>query len=134
MSSSLRSWTPTRRTLKVLEGSMENVVKGLVMSMESKEDFDGRWLPTLDVSLAMTGSNRLEFTHYEKPTSSNLTLQKRSAMEQNTKMGIMGNEVTRRMFNIGGEVEDKERWEALDGYAAKLLTSGYQIDTVRQVL
>ena len=134
MSSSLRSWTPTRRTLKVLEGSMENVVKGLVMSMESKEDFDGRWLPTLNVSLAMTSSNRLEFTHYEKPTSSNLTLQKRSAMEQNTKMGIMGNEVTRRMFNIGGEVEDKERWEALDGYAAKLLTSGYQIDTVRQVL
>ena len=59
---------------------------------KSKEDLDGRWLPTLDVSIAMTSSNRLEFTHYEKPTSSNLTLQKRSAMEQNTKMEIMGKE------------------------------------------
>ena len=71
---------------------MKGVVKGMVMSMESKEYFDGKWLPTLDISLTISDSNRLEFKHFDKPTSSNLTMQKRSAMEINTKMGIMGND------------------------------------------
>ena len=126
--------SPTQRTLRILEGTMKGVVKGMVMTMESKEDFDGKWLPTLDISLSMSSSNRLEFKHYDKPTSSNLTLQKRSAMEVNTKMGIMGNEVTRRMFNIGGEVRNEERWETLDKFAVRIMTSGYEIDKTRQIL
>ena len=107
---------------------MKGVVKGIVMTMESKEDFDGKWLPTLDISLSMSGSNRLEFKHFDKPTNSNLTLQKHSAMGINTKMGIIGNEVTRRMFNIGGNVGNEERWETLDKFATRILTSGYEVE------
>ena len=90
--------------------------------------------PTLDVSLSISSNNRLEFKHYEKPMCSNVTLQKSSAMEQNTKMGILSNEVMRRLFNIGGETMDKERGETLDRFAVKLLTSGFQVETTRKII
>ena len=126
--------TPTYRTMKVLEGTMKDVMKGLEMTMESKEDFDGTWLPTLDVSLAVSGRNRIMFKHYEKPTCSNLTLQRKSAMEHNVKVGIMANEVIRRLLNTGGDAKIEDTWEAIDGYAEKLLTSGYPLVTVRRIL
>ena len=126
--------SPTFRTMKVLEGTMVGIIKGLEMTMETKEDFDGKWLPTLDVSLSISSNNRLEFKHYEKPMCSNVTLQKSSAMEQNTKMGILSNEVMRRLFNIGGEIMDKERGETLDRFAVKLLTSGFQVETSRKII
>ena len=84
---------------------MRDVMKGLEMTMESKDDFDGIWLPTLDVSLAVSGRNRIMFKHYEKPTCSNLTMQRKSAMEHNVKVGIMANEVIRRLLNIGGDAK-----------------------------
>ena len=74
------------------------------------------------------------FKHFEKPTSTNLTMQNRSAMEHNTKMGIMANEVIRRLLNMGGDIGKEEKWEALDGYAVKLLTSGYTLDVARRVI
>ena len=126
--------TPTFRTMKVVEGTMKGLIQGLEMTMETKEDFDGKWLPTLDVSLAMSDRNRLMFKHYEKPTCSNLTMQNRSAMEHNIKMGIMANEVIRRLLNMGGDIGTEERWEILDGYAVKLLNSGYTLETARRII
>ena len=38
------------------------------------------------------------------------------------------------MFNIGGEVGNEERWEALDKFATRILTSGYEIEKTRQIL
>ena len=113
---------------------MRNTMKGLEMTMETKADFGGEWLPTLDVSLAITPENRLKFKHYEKPTCSNLTVQKKSAMEQNVKVGILSNEVVRRMLNIGGETGPETRLEVIDNFARKLLTSGFKTDQVRRIL
>ena len=108
-------------------------MKGLKMTMETKDDFCGEYLPTLDVNLAITASNRLKFKHFEKPTCSNLTLQKRSAMEENSKIGILGNEVIRRMMNVWGE-DTRVRNKVIDEYAVKLLTSGYSIEQVRRII
>ena len=108
--------TTTQRTRRIIEGTMRNTMKGLEMTMETKEDFGGEWLPTLDVSLAITPENRLKFKHYEKPTCSNLTVQKKSAMEQNVKVGILSNEVVRRMLNIDAETGPEIRLEVIDNF------------------
>ena len=104
------------------------------MTMETKDDFCGEYLPTLDVNLAITPSNRLRFKHFEKPTSSNLTLQKRTAMEENSKIGILGNEVVRRMSNTWGEGMDEVRTLVIDNYAVKILTSGYSVEQTRKII
>ena len=126
--------TPTERTKQVLEGSMKGVMEGINLTMETKDDFDGEWLPTLDICLAIDGGNRLKFNFYEKPTCSNLTLQKSTAMEQNTLVGILANEVMRRMLNIGGKTGNQARLEAVDNYAVKLLTSGFGIEQTRRII
>ena len=129
-----RTTSPTERTKLVLDGTMKNIMVGIELTMETKEDFCEEWLPTLDISLAISPRNRLKFKHYEKPTCSNLTIQKMSAMEQNTKVGILANETMRRMLNIGGEVGLNVRWEVLDNYAVKLLTSGFSLEHTRRIL
>ena len=113
---------------------MKNVMGGIEMTMETKEDFDGKWLPTLDISLSVTSGNRLQFKHFEKPTCSNLTMQKKSAMEQNMKMGILSNEVIRRLFNSSENLDSQVVWETLDKYAIKLLTSGHSLAVTRRVI
>ena len=126
--------SPTERTKKVFEGSMKGVMAGIELRMETKEDFGGEWLPTLDISLTIDTRNWLKFNYYEKPTCSNLTLQKNTTMEQNTLVGILSNEVMGRMLNIGGETGSQARWDALDNYAVKLLTSGFSLDQVRRTI
>ena len=126
--------SPTERTKRVLEGSMKSIMVGIEMTMETKEEFGGTWLPTLDVKLAVSKRNRIMFDYYEKPTCSNLTLQKDSAMEQNTKVGILANEVMRRMLNIGGDTNLKSRWDTLDDFAVKLLTSGFSLEQSRRII
>ena len=91
-------------------------------------------ISTLDISLAITNGNRLKFNYFERPTCSNLTLQKNTAMEQNTLVGILANEVMRRMLNIGGETSTQARLDAVDGYAVKLLTSGFNIEQTRRII
>ena len=55
-------------------------------------------------------------------------------MEHNLKVGILANEVIRRMLNIGGEIEDDVRLDVLDSFAIKLLTSGYSVAESRRVI
>ena len=129
-----RGLSTTERTKRVLEMSMRGVMRGIEMTMETKDDFGGEWLPTLDVSLGITEANRLKFCHFEKPTSSNLTLQRRSAMEHNVKVGILANEVIRRMLNIGGDIGEDVRLDVLDSFGTKLLTSGYSLAESRSII
>ena len=84
----------TGQTAQVLEATMKNVMKGIIMTMETKEQFDGRWLPTLDVSLSVSGENQILYKFFEKETTTNLTVQKRAAMGENQKVQILSNEVT----------------------------------------
>ena len=42
-------------------------------------------------------------------------------------MGIMANEVIRRLLNMGGDIEMEVTWEVMDNYAVKFLTSEYPI-------
>ena len=39
--------------------------------------------PTLDTSLRMEGNNQVSWRHYEKPTTTNVTVLRRSAMGEN---------------------------------------------------
>ena len=129
-----RKLTPTQRTLNIIKGSMQGIIKGLVMTMESKEMFDGNWLPTLDVSLAVSGSNRIQYRFFEKETTTSLTVQKRSAMEENPKVQIVSNEVIRRLLNTGREIPLKQKRGILDDFGGKLLASGYDTEQTRRII
>ena len=75
--------------------------------------------------------NKVRYRFYEKETSADKTVQKSSAMEENSKEQILSQDVVRRLGNSSEELGRKESWRILDNYGQKLLNSGYEIHQVR---
>ena len=64
--------------------SFKGVEPYLRFTVETGEDreFQG-WLPILDTSLMVTDSNQIRYRYYEKPTVTQVTVQKTTAKAEN---------------------------------------------------
>ena len=54
-------------------------------TMETETDFADGWLPSLDTKIRVNNNNQVEYIFFEKPVGTNLTVQMRSAMAENSK-------------------------------------------------
>ena len=63
--------SPVERTKRAIHGTMMDLENFLKFTMETGEEFEGGWLPTLDTKLRVEMNNRVLYTHYEKPVASN---------------------------------------------------------------
>ena len=115
--------SPEEVTKRIVGGTLSSIHKCLKFTTESGEEFGDGWLPTLDLKLRVNGSNQIEFAFYEKPTNTNVTIQLRSAMEENAKMRSLSNELVRWFLNTGEEKLSGEAGNLVDRYAEKLMTS-----------
>ena len=97
-------------------------------------DFANGWLPTLDVELSVDHSNRVLFRFYEKETTNKMTVQRKTAMNENSKIQIVTNDLIRRLLNTSQDMEASEFRKVVDQYGQKLLDSGYDIDHTRRIL
>ena len=70
----------------------------------------------------MTEQNRVEYNYYEKPMSSNMVVQKSSAMDENAKMKILANDLTRRLLNTSESLGIDAKIKVVDHYTAKNLS------------
>ena len=91
--------TGLKRTKRVLAQTMEGIESYLEFTVETGDDFEGGWLPTLDTSLKVDSGNQVDFKFYEKDTICKMALQSKSAMCENNKMQILSQEVVRRLYN-----------------------------------
>ena len=123
----------TERTRRILEGQMQQILKCLKFTTETEEDFEGGWLPTLDLEIKVH-NNRVSHRYYEKPTTTRTTVKQRSAMEERNKMKILSNDMVRRLLNSMEDLGKEERERVVDGYGQKLLNSGYQRKQVIKIL
>ena len=126
--------TPEKRTKDILAQTMQGVEEYLAFTMESGEDFEGGWLPTLDTALRVGEDNLIQFRFFEKETTSQRTVQKRTAMEQNSKMQVVANDLVRRLCNTMEEVGGQEIIKVVDNYTQKLLNSGYTVEETRAII
>ena len=63
------------------------------------------------------------FSYYEKPTVINVMVQKRLAMEENSRTQILSNDLRRRLSNTDPRQGKKEHIRVGDMFAKKILTS-----------
>ena len=91
-------------------------------------------LATLDTDLQVTENNRVEYNYYEKPMSSNMVVQKSSAMDENSKMKILANDLTRRLLNTSESLGMDAKIKVVDHYSQKLINSGYGVEQVRRIV
>ena len=78
--------------------------------------------------------NVIQYRFYEKETCSNKTVQKRRAMEENSKNQILANDLVRRMCKSMELMEKDESRKVVEDYAKKLLNSGYSVEHVRRII
>ena len=88
-------------TRRIIHESMQEVLHFLKFTTEVGEGEEG-WLPTLDTRIRVEESNLVSFSYYEKPTVTNVMVQRRSAMEENSKVQILANDMVRRLALILG--------------------------------
>ena len=115
-------------TRRGLHGTLNIIEEFLEFTMELEEDFEDSWLPTLDTSLKMGEDNKVLFKFYEKPTSSNVTVQKRTAMGEDQKVQIVSNDL------VSEDLGKASKVKMVDDYAQKLSNSGYKGEQVRKII
>ena len=113
-------------TKKGILGTLNNVEDFLRFTVETEEDFPDKWLPTLDMKLKVSGSNQVLHDFFVKPTSSNVTVQRRTAMGEDAKIQILSNDLIRRLKNSSEELGGGAKVEIVNNYAQKLMNSGYK--------
>ena len=126
--------SPSEITKRVMMGTLKNVEDYLDFTMEVGEDYTDNWLPTLDLSLLVNGSNQVLHRFFEKPTSSNITVQKRTAMGEDAKIQIVSNDLVRRLMNTSEELGKGAKVEVVDDYAQKLTNSGYRGEQLKRII
>ena len=120
-------------TRRALENSMQEVIKCLNFTTEVGEG-EERWLATLDTSLRVEPNNKISYTYYEKPTTTNVLVQRRSALEENSKNQILSNDLVRRLGNVDDQQNKEMIKTVVDSYSQKLLTSGYSRVQTRRII
>ena len=127
--------TPTQVTKNVLAKTMEGIEGFLEFTYETCEDegFYG-WLPTLDTCIRVNKDNKVEYQYYEKPMVSTKTVQLKSAMDENSKMNILANDMRRRLLNTNEGLGEAVIGAVVDQYAVKLMSSGYGKEQTRKII
>ena len=125
--------TPTELTRNVLAGSMRGIESFLEFTFETCEDFGG-WLPTLDTQLRVEQNNRVSYNYFEKETCNIMSIQSKSAMNENVKLQILSQNMIRRLMNVSEELGAENRGAIVDMYAKKLLQSGYKKEQTRKIV
>ena len=122
------------RTRDILVKTMTGIESYLEFTAETESDFQDGWLPTLDTSWRVGDNNQVLYRHYEKETATNQTIQKTSAMGENVKVQILAQDLVRRLCNSMETLGSMEKARVVDGYAQKLLNSGYEENQVRRIV
>ena len=116
--------------------AMNDVNEDLTFTAEVESDFKNSKLPTLDFNLWMSTCGRLHHTYYEKEMKTQKMLEKDSAMAIKQKQCILGNELTRRLYNVDtkADEEEEEVQKIIENYTRQAKNSGWGRREVREMV
>ena len=112
---------------------MNSVNENLKFTTECPEDFPRERLPTLDFVLWMK-NGLLYHSYFEKAMRLQYTIMQRTAMSQQQKMAILGNELGRRLKTIHRDVLKDEMEDVVEHYVDQLKNSGYSRKEAKEVV
>ena len=84
--------------------------------------------------MKISEENTILFRFYEKPSNSNRTVDKRTALGENQKVTILTQEVVRRLGNTIEGLPKKDYITIIDRFSQKLVNSGYSADQTRRMV
>ena len=121
-------------TVEAMRQSMVGIMEYLTFTVETGDDYGDGWLPSLDTSLLVGENNTILYKYFEKPTTTNTTIRRNTAMAENAKMQSLSNDLIRRLLNCKEGLHSSYRAKVIDDYGRKLRTSGYELEQTRRIL
>ena len=89
----------------------------LSFTTETGDDYSDGWLPTLDCSIKVdSGTNKILYKFYEKETASKRTVQRSTAMTEDTKIQVVSNDLLRRLMNTSDDLGEEEKMNVVTEY------------------
>jgi hypothetical protein len=121
------------RMARICLPAMNSINSNLKFTTECPEDFPRCRLPTLDFVLWMR-KGLLYHSYFEKEMRLQYTIMQRTAMSQQQKMAILGNELGRRLKTIHRDVLKDEMEDVVEHYIDQLKNSGYSRKEAKEVV
>ena len=126
--------TKNQRMARVCLEAMNSINKDLEFTVECQEEFENERLPTLDFAIWQNKDGKIEHSYYQKEMKTPFVISARSAMASQQRIQIEANELTRRLFNIGENNEQREYNKVVEQFTQELRNSEYKYSTAKEIV
>ena len=114
--------------------AMNSINPDLHFTVETQDDFPSSRLPTLDFEMWIK-EGVITHSYFQKPTKTPYVLMANSAMALQSKLQILGNELTKRLYNIlVDRITHQEILSVVEAFIKEMKDSGYCIKITREAV
>ena len=122
------------RTREEICKSLNCVMNFLRFTTETEMQFCNNMLPTLDVQISVRQDGSMEFRHFTKPTSSNLLIQRHTALSDQTIFSSLRQDLIRRLKNTSIETDKEVKVGVVEDYIKAMVNSGHSYPYIKSVV
>ena len=122
------------RTKRNILNTLNGILDGILLTVESESDFLNGMLPTLDFQTRVRPNGEIEFLHYMKPMASQLVIQYGTALGKQTIFASLRQELIRRLLHISDHFGVAERVEVVEKFTQSLANSGHSYSFTKSIV
>ena len=126
--------TSETRTREEIAKSLGDVLDFLSFTTETAEQFEQKYLPTLDVQFKVLADGRITYRHFYKPMINNLVLQNGTALSKGTIFSSLRQDLVRRLLNTSELEGFNQRLLVIEEYIQVLINSGHKYAFVKAIV
>ena len=126
--------TYEERTKQNVLQSLNGLLEGIILTVESASDFSNGMLPTLDFQTRVRSDGEVEHLHYTKPMASGLVIQYGTALGQQTIFASLRQDLIRRLSHISDHFGIKEQKALIENFTQSLANSGHSYSFTKSVI
>ena len=122
------------RTKQNIHKTLNGILEGITLTVESESDFQSGMLPTLDFQTRVRNDGEVEFLHYMKPMASRLVIQYGTALGKQTVFASLRQELIRRLLHISDHFGVVEQKKVIEDFTQSLANSGHSYSFTKSVI
>ena len=126
--------SPESRTIEEVGKSLNSVWDFLSFTTEGERDFQSNKLPTLDFATSVNEDGYVSYEFFSKPMSSNLVLERGTALSKSCVFSSLRQDLVRRLYNTDLEADMNKRKNIVEDFIQKMVNSGHKYQYIKAVV
>ena len=122
------------RTKANILRSLNGIIEGIELTIETEADFSNGMLPTLDFQTRVRCDGEIEFLHFTKPMASNLLVQNGTALGKQTIFASLRQDLIRRLTHVSDHYGESEEIKIVENFTQNLANSGHKYSFSKSII